>query len=211
MWFRDPIQSRDGARWSATLEAGSPVDGGRDLTGQLVDRGCGGRPICTWQSAALRYPMVAAFRTLLMESWTFSNWLTHAKVSTWYDAEAAASTVEHAHVRAVPEACPACGSNRLSPERGYHSNVPDIEWERPTCENADGLARRSRSLAIRMRTRPKRKIGRRRKVNALSRRCRCARFVNRQDKGTELALIPGSRVTSPSTPIFAVEGSADFL
>jgi hypothetical protein len=83
-------------------------------------------------------------RSALWTAWTFSNWLTHTKASTWYDAEAAASTVEHTlrlagslvvrHVRAVPEACPACGSNRLSPERGHHSNVPDIEWERPTCE-----------------------------------------------------------------------------
>ena len=79
-----------------------------------------------------------------MESWNFSNWLTHAKVSTWYDAEAAANTVEHAlglagsliirHLRRVPDACPACGSNWLSPERGMHSSLPDVEFERPTCE-----------------------------------------------------------------------------
>jgi hypothetical protein len=84
------------------------------------------------------------FKTLLDEAWRFSNWLTHAKASNWYDAEAAATTVEHAlglaaslvirHVRAVPEACPACGSNRLSPRRGVHSSVPCVEWERPTCE-----------------------------------------------------------------------------
>ena len=84
------------------------------------------------------------FKMLLDEAWRFSNWLTHAKASTWYDAEAATSTVEHAlglaaslvirGVWAVPEACPACGSNRLSPERGFHSSVPDVEWERPTCE-----------------------------------------------------------------------------
>jgi hypothetical protein len=36
------------------------------------------------------------FKTLLDEAWRFSNWLTHAKASTWYDAEAATSTVEHA-------------------------------------------------------------------------------------------------------------------
>jgi hypothetical protein len=84
------------------------------------------------------------FKTLLDEAWRFSNWLTHAKASTWYDAEAATTTVEHAlclatslvirHVRAVPEACRACGSNRLSPQRGVHSSVPDVEWERATCE-----------------------------------------------------------------------------
>jgi hypothetical protein len=87
------------------------------------------------------------FKTLLDEAWRFSNWLTHAKASTWYDAEAATSIVEHAlglatslvirQVRAVPEACPACGSNRLSPERGFHSSVPDVEWERPTCDKCD--------------------------------------------------------------------------
>jgi hypothetical protein len=89
------------------------------------------------------------FKTLLIESWNFSNWLTHAKASTWYDAEAAASTVEHAlglagtvvirHVRRVPDACPSCGSNRLSPQRGFHSSLPDIEWERPTCEKCGWL------------------------------------------------------------------------
>jgi hypothetical protein len=84
------------------------------------------------------------FKTLLDEAWRFSNWLTHAKASNWYDAEAATSTVEHAlglatslvirHLRAVPEACPACGSHRLSAQRGFHSEVPVVEWERPTCE-----------------------------------------------------------------------------
>ena len=84
------------------------------------------------------------FKTLLNSSWTFSNWLTHTKASKWHDAEAATSTVEHAislgssavirHMRGVPETCPACGSHRLSPQRGVNSEFPDIEWERPTCE-----------------------------------------------------------------------------
>ena len=66
------------------------------------------------------------------------------QTSRWYDAEAATSTVEHAiglgssavirHIRGVPETCPACGSHRLSPQRGMNSEHPDIEWERPTCE-----------------------------------------------------------------------------
>jgi hypothetical protein len=43
------------------------------------------------------------------------------------------------HVRAVPEACPACGSNRLSPQRDFHPSVPDVEWERPTCEKCGWL------------------------------------------------------------------------
>jgi hypothetical protein len=89
------------------------------------------------------------FKTLLDEAWRFANWLTHAKGSTWYDAEAATSTVEHAlglaaslvirHVRAVPESCPACGSNRLSPQRGFHSSAPGLEWERPRCEKCGWL------------------------------------------------------------------------
>jgi hypothetical protein len=84
------------------------------------------------------------FKALLDEAWRFSNWLTHAKTSAWHDAEAAVTTAEHAlglatslvlrHVRGAPDACPACGSTRLSPQRGVHSNVPDVEWERPTCE-----------------------------------------------------------------------------
>src|SRR4030088_2398989 len=88
-------------------------------------------------------------KTLLDEAWRFANWLTHAKASTWYDAEAATTTVEHAlglaaslvirYVRGVPEACPACGSNRLFPQRGYHSSAPDIEWERPTCDKCGWL------------------------------------------------------------------------
>jgi hypothetical protein len=88
-------------------------------------------------------------KTLLDEAWRFANWLTHAKSSTWYDAETATTTVEHAiglaaslvirHIRAVPEACPACGSNRLSPQRGFHSSAPDIEWERPCCDKCGWL------------------------------------------------------------------------
>jgi hypothetical protein len=83
-------------------------------------------------------------KTLLDEAWRFSNWLTHAKTSAWHDAEAATTTVEHAlglatslvlrHVRGVPHACPACGSTRLSPQRGVNDRVLDIEWERPLCE-----------------------------------------------------------------------------
>jgi hypothetical protein len=88
-------------------------------------------------------------KSLLNEAWRFSNWLTHAKASTWYDAEAATTTVEHALgmaaslvircIRAVPEACPACGSNRLSPQQGFHSSDPDLEWERPTCDKCGWL------------------------------------------------------------------------
>jgi hypothetical protein len=34
----------------------------------------------------------------------------------------------------MPEQCPACGSQRLSPQRGYRQDFPDVEWERPTCD-----------------------------------------------------------------------------
>ncbi len=84
------------------------------------------------------------FKTLLESAWKFTNWLTHTKSSKWHDAEAAFSITESAiglcisaviqHVRGVPEQCPACGSQRLSPQRGYHKDVPDVEWERPTCD-----------------------------------------------------------------------------
>jgi hypothetical protein len=84
------------------------------------------------------------FKALTEGAWQFSNWLTHTKSSKWHDAEAAISATENAmglcisavirHVRGVPEQCPACGSHRLSPERGFHVDFPDIQWERPTCD-----------------------------------------------------------------------------
>ena len=68
------------------------------------------------------------FKSLFDGARKFSNWLTHTKTSTWFDAEAATATVENTislgtsavirHLRGVPETCPACGSRRLSPERG---------------------------------------------------------------------------------------------
>jgi hypothetical protein len=83
------------------------------------------------------------FKTLLESAWEFTNWLTHTKSSHWYDAEAGFTVTENAidfcisavirHVRGVPEQCPACGSQRLSPERGHHPDFPEVEWERPTC------------------------------------------------------------------------------
>jgi hypothetical protein len=83
------------------------------------------------------------FKTLLESAWDFSNWLTHTKSSNWYDAEAAVTLTDNAiglcisavirHLRGVPEHCPACGSQRLSPERGYHEDFPDVTWERPIC------------------------------------------------------------------------------
>jgi len=83
------------------------------------------------------------YKTLLESAWKFSNWLTHARSSHWHDAEAAIAATENAiglctwavirHVRGVPEHCPACGSHRLLPERGYHKDFPDVLWERATC------------------------------------------------------------------------------
>ena len=85
------------------------------------------------------------FRSLLEGSWTFCNWLTHAKSSTWFDAEAAVSTLNLAmslassavlrNIRDVPETCPACGSHALTPERGERHDLPGLEWERPVCED----------------------------------------------------------------------------
>lgn len=84
------------------------------------------------------------FKTLLDTAWKFTNWLTHSKGSKWHDAEAGFSVTENAiglatsavirHMRGVPDQCPACGSHRLSPERGYCDDVPDVKWERPTCD-----------------------------------------------------------------------------
>ncbi len=84
------------------------------------------------------------FKALLRSAWDFSNWLTHARRSTLHDTEAAVTSVEHAlgltaslvirHLRQVPDTCPACGSSRLSPERGIRTDDPDVEWERPVCD-----------------------------------------------------------------------------
>ncbi|GLS39547.1 hypothetical protein GCM10010869_51440 [Mesorhizobium tianshanense] len=91
------------------------------------------------------------FKTLLESEWQFANWLTHSKTSKWHDAETAVSTTENAislatsavirHMRGVPEVCPSCGSHRLSPERGYRSEDPEDEWERPTCDVCDWKGR----------------------------------------------------------------------
>ena|ERR1700735_345053 len=33
--------------------------------------------------------------------------------------------------------CPACGSHKLSPQRGFDSEFPETEWERPTCDKCE--------------------------------------------------------------------------
>lgn len=88
------------------------------------------------------------FKTLLNSAWTFSNWLTHTKSSRWHDAEAAVSATENATmltistvillIRGVPEACPTCGSNRLTPERAVDPESGD-HWERPKCLKCDWI------------------------------------------------------------------------
>jgi hypothetical protein len=98
------------------------------------------------------------FKGQLESAWTFANWLTHSKNSKWYDAEAAVSTTENAitlctsavirHMRGVPETCPACGSHRLSPERGFRADLPKIEWERPTCTKCDWTGEPVQILAV---------------------------------------------------------------
>ena len=84
-------------------------------------------------------------KTLLIECWIFSNWLTHAKNSTWHDAEMAQTTVESAigmsvstimrHIRMVPDACPECNSPNLFPETGVRMDSTNVLWERPVCES----------------------------------------------------------------------------
>lgn len=77
-------------------------------------------------------------------AWKFTNWLTHAKEAQFNDAEAAFGSTELTmslfttaiirHVRGVPERCPSCGSQRLSPERGVNTLEPEILFERPVCQ-----------------------------------------------------------------------------
>jgi hypothetical protein len=87
-------------------------------------------------------------RSLLKASghsaWKFANWLTHAKQGHVNDAEAAFASTELTmslfttalirHLRGVPERCPSCGSQRLSPERGFNTLERDVIFERPACQ-----------------------------------------------------------------------------
>lgn len=88
------------------------------------------------------------FKTLADSAWKYVNWLTHAKHSTWHDAEAAVSSAESAvsmcvtkvihHMRGVPEQCPSCGSFRLSPLRAVNPENEEL-WERPSCDKCDWM------------------------------------------------------------------------
>lgn len=69
----------------------------------------------------------------LKAAWDFDNWLAHSKSSTWSDAEAAVEATGQAvglilsrlirHLRGAPDACPACGSHRLTADRGIRTEI----------------------------------------------------------------------------------------
>lgn len=100
---------------------------------------------------ALRGESQKARRQLLKavveSAWDFTNWLTHTKSSTWFDAESAVAATETAiqlfvsaairFDRGVPEQCPACGSHRLSPERAHDPDDPALICERATCDKCE--------------------------------------------------------------------------
>lgn len=77
------------------------------------------------------------------EAWTFTNWLTHARGATASDAAIAVDVTALAvsiftdalirRVRGVPERCPECGSQKLSPERASDPDDPESTYERPVC------------------------------------------------------------------------------
>ena len=82
-------------------------------------------------------------KTSAKAAWDFVNWLTHARSAHVNDAEAGLSATEQVlslfttacirHLRGVPASCPVCGSQRIVPERGVHTSVPDKTFERPVC------------------------------------------------------------------------------
>jgi hypothetical protein len=92
-----------------------------------------------------------AIKQTLESSWTFTNWLTHAKSATWLDADMAHALTQQAvnmamtqilrALRGVPEECPKCGSPHLEPEIGENSSTPGVVWERPACTECDWTGR----------------------------------------------------------------------
>lgn len=84
-------------------------------------------------------------KMLFVECWTFSNWLTHSKNTSWHDAEMAKTMVEAAismgvntimrYIRHVPDACPKCSSPEFFPESLVSEDAPDVLLERPVCGN----------------------------------------------------------------------------
>jgi hypothetical protein len=102
----------------------------------------------TTANATLPGPTHQERRSLLKSSadaaWKFANWLTHARGAHVSDAEAAIGAIEFTlslytkalvrYVRGVPDCCPTCGSQRLFPERGFHTSDPDTLYERSVCD-----------------------------------------------------------------------------
>ena len=92
-----------------------------------------------------------ALKGALESAWTFSNWLTHSKSATWFDAEMAHSLTQHAsgmaaslivrELRGVPPECPNCGSPHLEPEQGENTATSGILWERPRCADCGWTGR----------------------------------------------------------------------
>ncbi len=90
-------------------------------------------------------------KSALESAWTFSNWLTHSKSATWWDAEMAHALVQHAmgmatslilrELRGVPAECPKCGSPHLQPEQGENAEAPGMLWERPLCADCGWAGR----------------------------------------------------------------------
>ncbi len=76
-------------------------------------------------------------------AWSFTNWLAHARGARVDDADQAIEVTDLAvgifttavirRVRGVPERCPECGSQRLSPERASDPQNPGSTYERPAC------------------------------------------------------------------------------
>jgi hypothetical protein len=85
----------------------------------------------------------SALKGAMGAAWSFANWLTHSKSSTWVDAELATTQLQHAvgmatsvvlrALRDVPEECPECGCPHFKPEQGENSAAPGVLWERPRC------------------------------------------------------------------------------
>lgn len=86
----------------------------------------------------------ALLKSTADNAWKFTNWLTHAREAHFNDAEASIASTELTlslfttalirHIRGVPDRCPSCGSQRLSPERGFNESDPETIFERPVCQ-----------------------------------------------------------------------------
>jgi hypothetical protein len=115
---------------------------------------------------------------------------------------------EHGRARAQPrrrtcdllreadaaETCPACGSNRLEPQRGTHPKVPGVEFERPTCAKCGWAGEPVSILAdpqamLTTRSKRRRRMSPGGRWSSLScPRCRCGSLSNRGEttnKGNE--------------------------